>query len=330
MIFIPIEERYSKNRGMFHSGAFAIASAVVATGAAATSGIMGAVSADRAAKASAAATRKYQKGQRKIADMVSQVDTDIEAPQYSSQESARYVAEALNQIEKILPGARAGRKQSIDALIAQTNRLSGIADIVERQAKTGELTPDQIAALQRASAEQYWATIPSGLAAQRSQFLSQGQSQYLRALGLTSEGQRQAAIAAMPGITSQFGMLGNVQQAWTDLAAGFISQANQSQFAYQQAGMEAQRASAALKFQGIGLQSGTTQNIYESSLAQAETDLAARQAIASTVQSTGSALSGGLQAYSGAMGQQQIAQGMGGLRGDLQYATGTVPRATAV
>lgn len=321
MIFIPIEERYSKNRGMFHSGAFAIAAAVVATGAAATSGIMGAQAADRAAKSQAGATRKYQKGQRKIADMVSEVDTDIEAPQYSGEdirrEAEKYTGYNIAQLERVLPGARAARKESLAAL--------GQAQDIASAYMTGKLPKELADEITRNVAERYGAGFAPGVAGQGA-FGQQAAFQGARGLGLGAE----ALVGRGIAITQQ---LANTQQNWAQVAGSFISNpiaVGSLQLGYGQAGMEAQRASAALKFQGIGLQSGATQNIYESSLAQAQTDLTARQAIASTVQSTGSALSGGLQAYSGAMGQQQIAQGMGGLRGDLQYATGTVPRATAV
>lgn len=299
MIFIPIEERYSKNRSVFHSGAFAIASAVAATGAAATSGIMGAVAADRAAKSQAAATRKYQKGQRKIADMISQVDTNIEAPQYSGQdirrEAEKYTGYNIAQLERALPGAQAARKESLAAL--------GQAQDIASAYMTGKLPKELADEITRNVAERYGAGFAPGVAGQGA-FGQQAAFQGARGLGLGALALQQQGIA-----TTQ--QLANTQQNWQQVAGSFISNpiaVGSLQLGYGQAGMEAQRASAALKFQGIGLQSGAQQNIYQSSLAQAETDLAGRQAIASGVQGVGSALSGGLQGASSAFGQRDIAK----------------------
>lgn len=299
MIFIPIEERYSKNRGMFHSGAFAIASAVVATGAAATSGIMGAVSADRAAKASAAATRKYQKGQRKIADMVSQVDTDIEAPQYSGEdirrEAEKYTGYNIAQLERVLPGARAARKESLAAL--------GQAQDIASAYMTGKLPKELADEITRNVAERYGAGFAPGVAGQGA-FGQQAAFQGARGLGLGALALQQQGIA-----TTQ--QLANTQQNWQQAAGLFMANApavGSLMLGYGQAGMEAQRASAALKFQGIGLQSGATQNIFDSSLSQIATNKTAQDAIGAGVQGVGSALSGGLQGASSAFGQRDMAK----------------------
>jgi len=319
MIHIPIEERYNKNRGMFHSGAFAIAAGVAGVGAAATSGIMGAQAASRAARAQGAAAKKYQKQQKKISQnlqqQLAQVDTNIQAPQYNVGamigDAERMTAYNLAQLEKALPGAQAARVGSQQALQQQQQRVEGIGKILDEYA-SGRLPKELADEITRNVAERYGAGLAPGV---QGFYGQQAAFQGARGLGLGALGLQQYAIGAMPGVTSQLGAIANTQQNWQQVAGSFIANpiaAGQLQLGYGEAGMRAQEAQARLKLAGIEMQNlqnqRAAQGIYQSSQDAIEATLAGRQAIASGVQGVGSAIQGGLSGVSGAYGQQQTAR----------------------
>lgn len=312
MIFIPIEERYSKNRGMFHSGAFAIASAVVATGATATSGIMGAVAADRAAKSQAAATRKYQKKiasateqfnsqQAQLRSRIEEIDPTIQIPQFNLQNATvegiqaanRATANTLKQIEKIAPGS-AQASQQVGQIIGSYLR--------------GEVPQDVQQQTLRNLAEFGGAGFNLQTAGRGMNVPSLAQANFARSIGQTSLG------------LQQFGMEAN----WRNIAQAFNIMAKPEN--YMAFGLEGRAQDIGIAQSNIRNQmlqaemiggintgqfnalTGQAQLGYQSSLAQAETDLTARQASASAVKAIGSAISGGLQGASSAFGQRDMAR----------------------
>jgi hypothetical protein len=134
MIWEPIEKRYSlsamRDRQMLCSAAFAIAAGVIGVGATAAGTAISMSAADRAAKAQGAAGKKYKqqlakatkqfsKQQQELRQQVQAIDPTINIPEYNLQnatlegiESANKVtANTLLQLEKVAPGSTQARQQ---------------------------------------------------------------------------------------------------------------------------------------------------------------------------------------------------------------------------
>lgn len=328
MIHIPIEERYQKGRQMFHSGAFAIAAGVIGVGAAATTGIMSAQAADRAAKAADRSSRQYQRKQRQIEGMVNEVDTEITAPKYEAgqftEDAKQMTAANIAGLEGFLPGARKQR-------IAARDQLSDAMNVINSYL-AGDVPQDVKDQIMRGLAERGGAGFAPQVAGQGAAF-QVPQGQYARNLGLTSLQLQQTGLSAIPSIQ-------NVAQNWQQLSRQFITsplETGQLRLGYGQAAMEAQRATAGLDFERARILSGQAQGVLAAQDYANQASYAAQMQIPQAIGGTANAVAGGLQGYGQAMQGQQLAQlygnptfGGGNLRGELQYATGTVPKALPV
>lgn len=295
MIWEPIEKRYNpysiRERQMFNSSAFAIAAGVVAVGSAAASAAVSMSAADRAAKAQDAASRrarqsemeaferqelagkKLKKGLKKIKGPEWDLDADIA-------DAARITGYNEEQLERLYPGARSQRELASAAI---SDYMKGIVpqDVQEQ-------TMRMIA--ERGGAGFNIATAGQGMGVQGPQ------ANLARSLGLTSLQLQQTGMG--------------LSRDWQSMAGAFIQnplQVGQLRFNYQQAAtdlaMDKVKSIYAAESGLAGEQQQMGQRQYQRSIQQAETNMAAQQAIGSGIQSIGSATAGALMGVGGGYGQ---------------------------
>lgn len=326
MIHIPIEERYNKNRGMFHSGAFAIAAGVVGVGGAATTGIMGMSAANRAAKAQGKASKEAQKRtnkatkifnqqQQQLRERVESIDPTIKIPEFNLasatteaiEQANRITANTIEQLKKIDPYQQ-GAVQRAYATLEQGQNLA--SELLSQGAPE-----ESRRAVLRKIAETGGAGFNIATAGKGMNVPSITQSNYARQLGLQDIDFRLQGAALAKD-------LGNTAMAWRGLSAGFLAPTEAlMQFGLQGRGQNIDVAQANIRNRmaqaemigGLNLsqyQAATAQSnrLYELQQAniQASTarDLANQKAIGGMFQAASGAVSGVSNAY----GQQQTAR----------------------
>jgi hypothetical protein len=214
MIDIPIEERYNKNRRMFHSGWFVAAGTLISVGSAA----YGAYSSSQNAKKAAGATRKAGKKLSKEIDKIA-------VPQWNL---ARDIKEAgqvtdynIAELEQIFPGAKTSREIAGQTAIAY---------------QKGEIPKDVRDSIMRSVAELGGAGFNPATAGVTGGFQA-AQGLLGRQLGLQSV---------------QLSQMGNqISQSWQSIAGSFIEsplQVGQARLGYEKAAAEIQLAKTQAKY----------------------------------------------------------------------------------
>jgi hypothetical protein len=265
MIHIPIEQRYDRRNQMFHSSAFVIAGTVVSVAAAGAGAYMSTQAANRAASAQGRLAGKSSKELEKIQQQV----MDIQAPQWNIATDigdARKVTKYnIEELEKIFPGAKTSREIAGQTAIAY---------------QKGEIPKDVRDSIMRSVAELGGA----GFSPQQE--------------GMPQVGGFQAAqglLGRQLGLQSvQLSQIGNqISQGWQALAGSFIEsplQVGQARLRFEKAAADVELAKLGMAQEGViggyGMQTDTIAS-----------RLAASQALASGISSTGQALGGGISSY---------------------------------
>ena len=312
MIHIPIEQRYDKRNQMFHSSAFVIAGTVVSVAAAGAGAYMSTQAANKAAKATGAAGKKATKQEKQAFELQKQASENlqrqlgaIQAPQWNLardiQEAGQVTDYNVNQLEKIFPGAKTSRDIAAQTAISY---------------QKGEIPKDVRDSIMRSVAELGGA----GFAPQQAGRVGGFQA----AQGLLS---RQLGLQSV-----ELSQLGNqISQSWQAIAGSFIEsplRVGQARLGYEQAAADIEMNKAQAEYNArLGLsqtQSGMAQRQYGRSMDTIGATLAANQALASGISSTGQALGGGISSYGTARGMAQSGgsvAGFGSLSNNTLYAT---------
>lgn len=283
MIDIPIEQRYDKSRQMFNSGAFVAAGTIISVGAAAAGTAMSTSAANKAAAATSAAGKKMNKRMKEAQQRLVGQLGQIQAPQW---DIARDIKEAgqvtdynVNQLEKIFPGAKTSRDIAAQTAISY---------------QKGEIPKDVRDSIMRSVAELGGA----GFAPQQA--------------GMPQVGGFQAAqglLSRQLGLTSlDLSKIGNqLSQSWQSIAGSFIEsplRVGQARLGYEQAAADIQLAKAKTE---AGMAVDVAQGAYGTAVDTIGANLAAQQALASGIQSTGQALGSGISGYGAALGAAKAA-----------------------
>lgn len=306
MIHIPIEQRYDKRNNMFCSGWFVAAGTIISVGAAAAGTAISTSAANKAAAATGAAGKKMDKRMREAqARLVGQLG-QIKEPQW---DLARDIKDAgqitdynVAQLEEIFPGAKTSRDIAGQTAIAY---------------QKGEIPKDVRDSIMRSVAELGGAGFAPQQAGQVGGFQA-AQGLLSRQLGLQSV---------------ELSKLGNqISQSWQAIAGSFIEsplQVSQSRLGYEKAAADIQLAKAQAE---AGMAVDVAKGAYGTAVDTIGSRLAANQALASGIQSTGQALGGGISAYGSARALQSLAasqSAMGGATGTAQYGTPEYARAVS-
>lgn len=278
---------------MFHSSAFVIAGTVVSVAAAGAGAYMSTQAANKAAKATGDAGKALTKDQKKVRDeamaklgvatgQLTGSLKNIQAPKWNLardiKEAGRLTDYNVGQLEEIFPGATTSREIAGQTAIAY---------------QKGEIPQDVRDSIMRSVSELGGAGFSPQQAGQVGGFQA-AQGLLSRQLGLQSV---------------QLSQIGNqISQGWQALAGSFIEsplRVGQSRLGYEQAAanLEMQKAAAIYNAQaaeadlgyssGINIASGS----YGTKIDTIGANLAANQAFASGISSTGQALGGGLSSY---------------------------------
>lgn len=284
MLDLPIEQRYSKQNRMFHSSAFAIAAGVVGVASAAAGAAVSINAANQAARAQGAAAKSAQRREQDALNRFREAMGQVQAPQWDLARDIREAGQitdySMDQLEKIFPGARNQRQIAAQATESYLR---------------GEIPQDVQDQIMRSVAEVAGAGFrpPSGPQAPGGFQAAQGLA--ARQLGLTS-------------LNLQMQGQG-LAQSWQSIAGSFIEsplQVGQARLGYEKAAADIQMQKAAGEA-GMALDiSGRT---YGRAVDTIGSRLAANQAVASGIQSVGSATAGALTGVSGAYGQAAMAGG---------------------
>jgi hypothetical protein len=281
MINIPIEQRYDKSRQMFHSGWFVAAGTLVSVGSAAAGTYMSTQAANKAASSTGAAGKKMdkrmQEAQKRLVGQLAQ----IKEPQW---DLARDIKEAgqvtdynVAELEQIFPGAKTSREIAGQTAIAY---------------QKGEIPKDVRDSIMRSVAELGGAGFAPQQAGQVGGFQA-AQGLLSRQLGLQSV---------------QLSQLGNqISQSWQAIAGSFIEsplRVGQSRLGYEKAAADIQLAKAQAE---AGMATDVAKGAYGTAVDTIGANLAANQALASGIQSTGQALGSGISAYGSALGAARAA-----------------------
>lgn len=335
---------------MFHSSGFAIAAGVVAVGAAAGSAAISMSAADRAKKGQAAASKQFQKQQRKATkgflkgqEQVQGMISEVKAPEYNLGAMLGDAGQISNyyrqQLETFQPGAAQQRQQA-------QGQIGQAMDVISQYLK-GEVPQDVKDQIMRNVAESAGAGFNPATAGQAGGFQA-AQGQMARNLGLTSLDIQGRGLAAMPSVQ-------NTAMNWQNLARAFRAEpldVGRLQLGYQTAGAEVGLQKARMTgdmYNNIfNAQSGLATQIYGANKENIAASYAAQQAVGQGVSDIGQATSGALMGYSNMLAAQQGLGGMGGGAGGYAsmgqaqqaapyagsisqvYGSGYVPRATAV
>lgn len=293
-----------KHSQMFHTSGFAIAAGVVAVGAAAGSAAISMSAANRAKKAQGAASKAFQKQQRKATkgfvkgqEQVQGMINEVKAPEYNlgamigdaGQISDYY----RKQLETFQPGAAQQRQQ------AQT-QIGQAMDVISQYLK-GDIPQDVKDQITRNVAESAGAGFNPATAGRAGGFQA-AQGQMARNLGLTSLDIQRQGLAAIPSIQ-------NTAMNWQQLARAFTADpldVGKLQLGYQTAQAEVGLQKAKMTgdvFKNIyAAQSGLADQIYGANKENIAASYAAQQAVGQGVSDIGKATSGALMGMSGAAG----------------------------
>jgi hypothetical protein len=321
----PEDLLLNKHPQMFHTSGFAIAAGVVAVGAAAGSAAISMSAADRAKKAQGAASKQFQKQQRKATkgflkgqEQVQGMISEVKAPEYNlgamigdaGQISDYY----RQQLETFQPGAAQQRQQ------AQT-QIGQAMDVISQYLK-GEVPQDVKDQIMRNVAESAGAGFNPATAGQAGGFQA-AQGQMARNLGLTSLDIQGRGLAAIPSIQG-------TAQNWQQLARAFQAEpldVGRLQLGYQGAAAEVGLQKAKMTgdmFANIyNAQSGLATQIYGANKENIAASYAAQQAVGQGVSDIGKATSGALMGGSNIMAAKQgLPYGAGGpqVQAGGQYA----------
>ena len=301
----PIETRFDKRNKMFHSSAFAIAAGVVAVGSAAAGAAVSMSAADKAAKAQGAASKKAQRQEKKAfkrqelaARQLEEELARIQAPQWNLgadiSDAERITGYNQAQLERLYPGARS---QTELASAAITDYMRGVVpqDVQEQTMR---------AVAERGGAGFNIATAGMGAIPG---VATSPQFDFARKLGLTSLQ------------LQQYGM--QASQDWQRLAGAFIEsplQVGQARLGFEQAASDLEMRKAQSRYgarAGLAEQQAQMAGTqYGRSMQTIGANLASQQAMASGIQSTGSALAGALTGVGSAYAGLGAAQAGGGVQ----------------
>jgi len=279
----PEDRLKNKHPMMFHSSGFAIAAGVIAVGAAAGSAAISMSASDRANKAQGKAAGAYQKGQRKVQDMINQVQAPVYSLGAMTGDAAKISQYNLKQIDQFMPGATAQRAKASEI----------ISDLQQ-----GEIPQDVREQTMRNIAEFGGAGFNPQTAGRTGGFQA-AQGLVPRQFGLTS--------------LDLQGMGMNFAQSWQQLSKAFT--ADPLDVGRVQLGF--QTAAAEVGLQKARMTAGVYDNIYSSNKENIAASYAAQQAVGQGISDIGQATSGSLMGMSFISGQQQ---GLGGGGGYGQYA----------
>lgn len=300
----PEDLLLNKHPMMFHTSGFAIAAGVVAVGAAAGSAAISMSAADRAKKGQAAASKQFQKQQRKATkgflkgqEQVQGMINEVKAPEYNLGAMIGDAGQISNyyqqQLEKFQPGAAQQRGQA-QAQIGQA------MDVISQYLK-GEVPQDVKDQIMRNVAESAGAGFNPATAGQAGGFQA-AQGQMARNLGLTSLQIQQTGLAAMPSVQ-------NTAMNWQNLARAFTADpldVGRVQLGYQTAqaevGLQKARMTGDMFTNIYNAQSGLASQIYGANKENIAASYAAQQAVGQGVSDIGKATSGALMGMSGAAG----------------------------
>ena len=292
----PEDLLLNKHPMMFHSSGFAIAAGVVAVGAAAGSAAISMSAADRAKKGQAAASKQFQKQQRKATkgflkgqEQVQGMINEVKAPEYNLGAMIGDAGQISNyyqqQLEKFQPGAAQQRGQA-QAQIGQA------MDVISQYLK-GEVPQDVKDQIMRNVAESAGAGFNPATAGQAGGFQA-AQGQMARNLGLTSLQIQQTGLAAMPSVQ-------NTAMNWQQLARAFTADpldVGRVQLGYQtaqaQVGLQKARMTGDMFSNIYNAQSGLASQIYGANKENIAASYAAQQAVGQGVSDIGKATSGAL------------------------------------
>jgi hypothetical protein len=284
---------------MFHSSGFAIAAGVIAVGAAAGAAAISMSAADRAKKAQGKAAGAYQKGQRKVQDMINAVQAPVYSLGAMTGDAAKISQYNLKQIDQFMPGATAQRAKASEI----------ISDLQQ-----GEIPQDVREQTMRNIAEFGGAGFNPQTAGRTGGFQA-AQGLVPRQFGLTS--------------LDLQGMGMNFAQSWQQLSKAFTEDpldVGRVQLGFQ-------TAAAEVGLQKARMTAGVYDNIYSSNKENIAASYAAQQAVGQGISDIGQATSGSLMGMSSISGQQQglgggygqYAQMLGGMMGGAGTGLGATP-----
>lgn len=277
MIHIPIEQRYDKNKAVFHTSAWAIAAGVTGIAAAGAGAAVSISSAQQAARAQSGAGGRTKKELKKLEQKAAAIPT----PQWNI---ARDIKDAgqitdynVGQLEKIFPGARTQRE---------------IASRATESLLRGEIPRDVQEQIMRSVAELGGAgfqpsAAPTGVPSPSGFQAPQGLLS--RQLGMTSLQLQQMGQQS--------------SQSWQRLAGAFI----ESPLQVGQARLGFEKAAADIELAKLGMIQEGVMGRYGVEQANIASRLAADQAVGQGIQSLGGALSGAMIGIGSARQAQQLA-----------------------
>lgn len=283
MIHIPIEQRYDKSNKMFYSGAFVAAGTIISVGAAAAGAYMSTQAASKAAKAQGAAGSKFMKEQKQAQQRLVGQLGQIQAPKWNIAKDIKDAGKItdfnLAELEQIFPGAKTSRDIAGQTAIAY---------------QKGEIPKDVRDSIMRSVAELGGA----GFAPQQAGMPQVGGFQAPQGL-----------LARQLGLTSlDLSKIGNqLSQSWQAIAGSFIEsplQVGQARLGFEKAAADIQMAKAQAE---AGMAIDVAKGGYGVATEGIASRLAASQALASGISSTGQALGSGISGYGTARAMQAAA-----------------------
>jgi hypothetical protein len=268
---------------MFHSAAFAIAAGVVGVAAAGAGAAVNISSANRAAGAMAGASKSAQRREQETLNRFREAMGQVQAPQWNVakdiQEAGQITDYSMEQLEKIFPGARNQRE---------------LASQATQSYLRGEIPQDVQDSIMRSVAEL------GGAGFSTAGMAPGGPSGFQAAQGLLS---RQLGLTSLDLQMKGQGLA----QSWQSIAGTFIEsplQVGQARLGYEKAAADIQMQKAAAEA-GIALDLSGRQ--YGRAVDTIGSRLAANQAVGTSIQSVGSALSGGISGVGKAQQASQMA-----------------------
>jgi len=300
----PEDLLLNKHPMMFHTSGFAIAAGVVAVGAAAGSAAISMSAADRAKKGQAAASKQFQKQQRKATkgflkgqEQVQGMISEVKAPEYNLGAMLGDAGQISNyyrqQLETFQPGAAQQRQQA-------QGQIGQAMDVISQYLK-GDIPQDVKDQITRNVAESAGAGFNPATAGQAGGFQA-AQGQMARNLGLTSLDIQRQGLAAIPSIQG-------TAQNWQQLARAFTAEpldVGRLQLGYQTAqaevGLQKAKMTGDMFANIYNAQSGLATQIYGANKENIAASYAAQQAVGQGVSDIGKATSGALSGYSNVLG----------------------------
>jgi len=282
MIWEPIETRYKKENRMFHSAAFAIAAGVVGVAAAGAGAAVNISSANRAAGAMAGASKSAQRREQETLNRFREAMGQVQAPQWNV---GRDIGDAGQITEYNYAEMQKRFPESMQT-------MANISKAVEAQTR-GELDPDFQRMVRQTVAENVGASFVP-----RTTQSPIGGFQTAEALSAATFGNTMQAMRQQ-GMMNFWNMMQNA-----GLYTESPLQVGQSRLGYEQAAADVQMQKAAAEA-GIALDLSGRQ--YGRAVDTIGSRLAANQAVGTSIQSVGSALSGGISGFGKAQQASQMA-----------------------